>query len=182
MKNILSALLLTCAFVLPAMAAPDFEETKELAEQGDAVGQYNLGFMYDNGEGAPENDAEAVKWYRLAAGQGDAIAQFNLALMYRRGEGVPQNDAEAVKWYRLAADQGHADAQYNLGLMYAKGEGVPQNDTKAYALMSLAVTQVRGVAKGKLDIVKGLLPPEQLAEGQRLAAECYERDYKGCGF
>ena len=146
MKNILSALLLTCAFVLPAMAAPDFEETKELAEQGDAVGQYNLGFMYDN------------------------------------GEGVPENDAEAVKWYRLAADQGNADAQYNLALMYSLGEGVPENYTKAYALWSLAAGQGDEDAKGNRDIVKEMLTPAQLAEGQRLAAECYERDYKGCGF
>jgi uncharacterized protein len=26
--------------------------------------------MYDNGEGVPENDAEAVKWFRKAAEQG----------------------------------------------------------------------------------------------------------------
>ena len=31
---------------------------------------YNLGLMYDNGSGVPENDAEAVKWYWLAADQG----------------------------------------------------------------------------------------------------------------
>jgi TPR repeat protein len=27
--------------------------------------QYNLGFMYNKGEGVPENDAEAVRWYRI---------------------------------------------------------------------------------------------------------------------
>ena len=65
--------------------------------------------MYDNGEGVPENDAEAVKWYRKAADQGYAKAQSNLGVMYDNGEGVPENDAEAVKWYRKAADQGYAD-------------------------------------------------------------------------
>ena len=40
--------------------------------------------MYDNGEGVPENDAEAVKWYRKAADQGYAQAQFNLGVMYRQ--------------------------------------------------------------------------------------------------
>ena len=71
----------------------------------------NLGIMYDIGEGVPENNAEAVKWYRKAADQGHASAQCNLGLMYDNGEGVPENDAEAVKWYRKAADQGHAKAQ-----------------------------------------------------------------------
>ena len=37
------------------------------AEQGDADAQSNLGFMYNNGDGVPENDVEAVKWFRLAA-------------------------------------------------------------------------------------------------------------------
>ena len=28
--------------------------------------QFNLGIMYDTGEGVPQNDAEAVRWYRIA--------------------------------------------------------------------------------------------------------------------
>ena len=75
-------------------------------------GSVNLGVMYDNGDGVPENDAEAVKWYRKAADQGHASAQYNLGVMYSNGEGVPENDAEAVKWYRKAADQGNAMAQH----------------------------------------------------------------------
>ena len=48
----------------------------------------------------PQDDAEAVKWYRKAAGQSFAPAQHNLGNMYTNGRGVPQNSAEAVKWYR----------------------------------------------------------------------------------
>ena len=36
--------------------------------------------MYDNGEGVPEDDATAVKWFTKAAEQGHAKAQYNLAL------------------------------------------------------------------------------------------------------
>ena len=75
---------------------------------------------YDTGEGVPQDYAEAVKWYRLAAEQGYAAAQFNLGVGYANGEGVPQDYAEAVKWYRLAAEQGYAAAQYNLGVMHDK--------------------------------------------------------------
>ena len=57
------------------------------ADQGDAGAQYNLGVMYDNGQGVPQNYAEAVKWYRLAADQGDASAQYNLGVMYDNGRG-----------------------------------------------------------------------------------------------
>ncbi len=68
--------------------------------------------MYDNGQGVPQDYAEAVKWYRMAAEQGDAKAQSNLGFMYDNGQGVPQDYAEAAKWFRLAAEQGDADAQF----------------------------------------------------------------------
>ena len=45
------------------------------AEQGDANAQYNLGLMYNSGEGIPRDDAEAVKWWRKAAEKGLAAAQ-----------------------------------------------------------------------------------------------------------
>jgi TPR repeat protein len=61
--------------------------------------------MYRNGEGVPEDDKQAVKWYRLAAEQGHASAQYNLGFMYSNGEGVPEDDKQAVKWYRLASEQ-----------------------------------------------------------------------------
>ena len=60
------------------------------AEQGNADAQYNLGVMYDNGRGVPQDDKTAVKWYRLAAEQGDASAQSNLGVMYGTGQGVPR--------------------------------------------------------------------------------------------
>ena len=37
------------------------------ADQGYAVAQYNLGVMYDNGGGIPQDNMEAHKWYDLAA-------------------------------------------------------------------------------------------------------------------
>ena len=47
--------------------ATALREWKPLAEQGHADAQFNLGFMYDNGEGVPQNDKTAMKWYTLAA-------------------------------------------------------------------------------------------------------------------
>ena len=47
---------------------------RKAAEQGDAAAQNNLGFMYINGEGVPQDYQEALKWYSLAAEQGHADA------------------------------------------------------------------------------------------------------------
>ena len=52
--------------------ATALQEWRPLAEQGYAKHKSMLGVMYDNGEGVPQDYAEAVKWYRLAAEQGDA--------------------------------------------------------------------------------------------------------------
>jgi TPR repeat protein len=57
--------LLIATILLLSSAAygqPDFDATKLLAEQGNAIAQSNLGIMYANGDGVPENDTEAVKW------------------------------------------------------------------------------------------------------------------------
>ncbi len=92
-------------------------EFRPLAQQGNAEAQNNLGFMYSNGRGVPQDYGEAARWYRRAAAQGNAGAQFNLGVMYLKGRGVPQDDAEAVRWYRRAAEQGDADEQSYLGVM-----------------------------------------------------------------
>ena len=173
-------LILTALLAFQSAAASEFDETKALAEQGVAAAQFNLGFMYRNGEGVPENDAEAVKWYRKASDQGLAEAQYSLGFMYDTGSGVPENDAEAVKWYRKAAAQGAADAQYNLGLMYAYGEGVPENNIRAYVWWSTAKTQGHADAASNIDILKPQMTPQQIADGQALASKCYESDYKDC--
>ena len=99
------------------VSGQDFEETKRLAEQGLAFAQSNLGFMYDNGEGVPENDAEAVRWYQLAAEQGNESAQYNLGVMYDNGEGVSQNNVRAYVWWSVAAAQGYEDARTNRDIM-----------------------------------------------------------------
>ena len=89
-------LILTALLTFQSAAASEFDEMKALADQDLAAPTYTIGLKYDFGRGAPENDAEAVKWYRKAADQGDADAQFNLGVMYENGNGVPENDAEAV--------------------------------------------------------------------------------------
>ncbi len=40
---------------------------RPLAEQGDADAQFNLGVMYDNGQGVPQDYAQAHMWLNLAA-------------------------------------------------------------------------------------------------------------------
>ena len=102
------------------------------AEQGFAVTQFNLGWMYDEGRGVPQNYAEAVKWYRKAAEQGHAIAQFSLGIMYAKGEGVPKDYVKTHMWWSLAKAQGHEKAA--KGLDTVKKEMTPAQIAKAQEL------------------------------------------------
>ena len=102
--------------VMEFSQTPALDEARRLAEQGIAGAQNNLGVMYANGEGVPQNDAEAVKWYRLSAEQGNAMAQYNLGVMYANGEGVPQDYARSYLWFSMAATQGFEGASENRDL------------------------------------------------------------------
>ena len=86
-----------------------FETCRVQAEAGDANAQLLLGFMYANGEGVPEDDAEAVLWFRLAAEQGNVRAQSSLGAKYGDGDGVVQDDARAYLWLNLAAAASQGD-------------------------------------------------------------------------
>ncbi len=46
--------------------ATALREWRPLAEQGNAEAQYNLGLMYDNGWGVPQDYVQAHMWYKLA--------------------------------------------------------------------------------------------------------------------
>jgi TPR repeat protein len=68
-----------------------------------ARAQAQLGFMYENGFGVPQNYAAAADLYQCAAAQGDPFAQSRLGLSYDKGHGVPQNMVLSYKWLDLAA-------------------------------------------------------------------------------
>jgi TPR repeat protein len=124
-KHTIAATLMMLSLAAPVAAGPledgsaaydrgDFATALRLfhllADQGNALAQFNLGFMYSNGRGVTQNDAEAVKWYRLAADQNDAVAQSNLGDMYSYGRSVPKDYVRAQMWFILSAEHGNQTA------------------------------------------------------------------------
>jgi len=80
------------------------KEWRPLAKRGNASSQFNLGLMYENGLGVPQDHVQAVTWYRKAAEQGHSDAANNLGSLYDKGLGVRQDHARALEWYRKAAE------------------------------------------------------------------------------
>src|SRR5262249_38160990 len=111
--------------------ANHFDKILERAEAGDAAAQFQAGVAFETGEGAQQDDAAAVKWYRRAADAGSVAAQNNLGGMFLRGLGVTQDDGEALRWYSRAAGEGYLPAENNVGFMKACGRGTPPDNEEA---------------------------------------------------
>ena len=132
---------------------------------------YNLGNCYHEGRGVAKNEAEAVKWYRKAAGRNFALAQHNLGDCYDKGQGVAKDEAEAVKWWGKAAEQNLAQAQNNLGVCYVRGRGVTKDYVEGYKWLLLAVAQGFEPAKNPMTTLERQLTRQQLVEGQKRAGD-----------
>ena len=124
---------------------PEFEATLKAAEQGNAEAKFKLGLMYYDGDGVPQDYAEAMKWYRKAAEQGHAYAQNQLGAMYNDGDGVPKDDVEAYAWLSLSVAQTNGDEDMKEEL----GKGLPE--------------------------LKAALTPEQLAAAEKRIEELTEQ-------
>lgn len=95
-----------------------FAQLMQVAAQGNAIAQHNIGYMYENGHGVQCYYQSAMEWYKKAAEQGNNTAQNSIGCMYSEGVGVEQNNPVALEWYHQAAEQGNANAQYMIGLNY----------------------------------------------------------------
>ena len=135
------------------------------AQDGDPVAQFCIGRLYANGFGVMMDDAEALKWYGLAAEQGHAEAQFNLGVMHANGWGVPMNDAEAARYYRLAAEAGFVQAMTSLAYVTYRGIGV--DDYLAAELGEFSAIADRDALADKLS-------QDQRAKAQQKASEWLE--------
>ena len=86
-------------------------EAKKLAEQGDAMAQYNLGVYYANNTETLKNHKEAFKWFKLSAEHDYAEAQYNLGIYYANGIGTLKDMSKAKEWIKKSYDNGYEPAK-----------------------------------------------------------------------
>lgn len=72
------------------MSVDDLQNTSiEELQTFDPQMQQYLGEMYANGMGVAKDEAEALRWFTMAAEQGVASAQMRVGEMYLNGMGTP---------------------------------------------------------------------------------------------
>ena len=152
-----------------------------LAVQGNPVAQNNLGVMYLDGKGVPQNMSEAVRYLSLAAAAGSSLGQNNLGGLYREGKGVPRDYVLAARWFTASAGQGNAAAMYNLGLMYEMGQGMKAEPFHAYMWYALAAeTNTVPNAAAHREALWGRMTAAAQKQARALTAMCKGKGYKGC--
>ena len=87
-----------------------------VANQNDPYAQYNLGFIYFEGQYVKQDINKSIHYYSLAANQNDQQAQFNLGLIYFEGQYAKQDINKSIHYFSLAANQNDPEAQHNLNI------------------------------------------------------------------
>jgi TPR repeat protein len=133
--HVTAAILLWSMLAFPALGA-DFakglsayekgdyaaalNEWKPLAADGNAAAEFNLGLLYYDGHGVPQDFSEATRWFERAAEQGYTKAQHNLGAMYGIGKGVKRDYGLAYKWLSLCAAAGEESCTAQRDLVAQK--------------------------------------------------------------
>ena len=153
------------------------KEWSHLAQRGIPLAQNNLGVMYENGYGVPQDYKKAFEFYSKAAVQGFGLAQNNLGAIHQAGHGVPQDYKKAIAWFREAAKQGEAIALYNLGFSYERGFGVPKDYREAAIWYQSAAKKGFSKAQYNLGVfyARGLGVPQDYSEAAKFYKKAAEQ-------
>jgi TPR repeat protein len=100
---------------------------KKAANQNYAPSQYQLGVLYYEGSGVPQNRKEAKHLLRKASAQGLALAECKLGAIYYEAN----DERAAFMWFERAASRDYSVAQFNVGMMYEIGLGVDRDREQA---------------------------------------------------
>jgi TPR repeat protein len=87
------------------------------ADAGHAKAQVLLGAILD----AAEQDEEAVRYLKLAAGQGEPDGMYLYAAMLGSGEGTPKDPVRAREWMEKSAGAGKREAVIAVAAAYLNG-------------------------------------------------------------
>lgn len=106
----------------------DYSKALKYFSQGtllsSAEAQYNLGTMYQNGEGVEQDYSRAAALYLDSATSGYVDAMFNIAMMFQAGIGVDENLDSCIHWLQKASTAGDSESPFALAMIYTNLDGV----------------------------------------------------------
>lgn len=164
-----------------AAKAKEFSALEYAADQGHPAAQWQLGRMYADGNGVPQNDMRAFDYFSRIANshaeeppgttQARIVAKAFVALGRYYLTGIPNSTIKpdsirAHQMFAYAASYfGDADAQYELGRLYLDGNPADVHEAARWFLLAATKGQCRAqAALGDL-LFRGQYVPRQAARG-----------------
>ncbi len=107
----------------PSLPLPETLPSQLRAEaaKGKPAAEYEVGVRLVEGNSAPVNAEEGLRWLRRAAKSGIIPAHLWIGSLYEKGQGVEKDLTLARTHYQAAAEKGNAKAMHNLAVLYAEG-------------------------------------------------------------
>ena len=121
------------------------------AEANDSIGQYYVGYFYQEGIHVKKDVLLAVKYYEKSANQGLVQAVLAIADCYKLGIGYEKDVKKSMEYLKLAADKGYAEAQYRMGIYFQNAEDSSKDIIQAAYWYQKANSQGHVRATAKLD-------------------------------
>ena len=147
-------------------SAEQIAALQDAAVAGDPMAQWQLGLMYESGEGVTQDKAKAFGYFAQIADQhadtaprgveADIVAHsfVKMGEYYKDGlpeAGIPKDEDYSIKLLMHAASYfGDADAQYRVGEMYLDKDQLGDNPIQSARWLSLAAKKGHAPAQAKL--------------------------------
>ena len=142
---------------------------------------YNLGVMYANGKGVLKDDAEAVKWTRLAADQGLANAQYtsgSCTTMAKVSSRTMPKPCAGIAWPLSRVTPMRSAASESCTTMVRESSRIPCLHTCGPTSQAQMGNETARELRDNLERRHDLAP--RSVRATELARTCMTSDYKDC--
>lgn len=153
---------------LPLNHAEAFKWWMKAAASKDPEAQIAVASELLNGQGVPQDFAQARHLCEIAAKEGDARGEYCLGLIEQRGLGVAPDPPRARKAYERSAAARNRQAMKALAGMQARGEGGKLDLVSAYVLYARLASQGDKEALKALATIKNMKPGDWKKVDQEL--------------
>ena len=114
---------------------------RQAADAGNSTATYEMGYLYENGDGVRKDEAQSAQWYTRGARMGNAASEAAVGQLYEYGNQVQENWDTAAQWYTKSAEQGYVMGEFRLGRAYQYGVGIAININAAEQWYERAAAQ-----------------------------------------
>jgi uncharacterized protein len=153
------------------------------AKQKHAEAAFQLGRIYEDGQGLGKKMPEAaIGYFKIAGNEGHATALLRLSVIYSRGTGVGQDKKQANTFLKAAAEAGDLRAQTSYAMALCENSDNEEAISFAYSWFTVAAEnhplddpREKEAVLAFRSMFTSSLGPKQRVEAERLARQMLKK-------